>query len=79
MDRRTQRLLLVALFLGLCFLLYRSSDGYEAVRLRRGGSKANADRLLDVKGLIDGPANGTLGVSHQLATRGDVVSRYEQR
>ncbi|KAI6879007.1 glycosyltransferase family 25 protein [Hortaea werneckii] len=60
MERRRQRLLLAVIFLGICFLLYRSSDGYETLRQRtRGGSVSNAAHDVDLRGLE--PANATLG------------------
>lgn len=71
MDKRTQRLLLVALLLGVCFLLYRSSDGYEALRQPTSGSNVpNADHDLDLNALE--PANATLGVS--LLSRHSILS-----
>ncbi|KAI7373394.1 hypothetical protein KC328_g16648, partial [Hortaea werneckii] len=61
MERRRQRLLLAVIFLAICFLLYRSSDGYETLRQRtRGGSVLlNAAQDVDLRGLE--PANATLG------------------
>ncbi|KAK5137728.1 hypothetical protein LTR08_007299 [Meristemomyces frigidus] len=78
MDRRrTQRLLLLVLFIGFAFLLYRGSheDGTARQRIRGGVVNAGPGPELDLEGLV--PANATLGFGAILAVSRENSPRRE--
>ena len=61
MDRRSQRLVILFLLLGIVFLLFKDSHGHNETALQQiDGGLPNAGAKLNLKGLV--PANATLGV-----------------